>query len=55
MFTKDCQMIDNKKKKLAQSVECWKIPSWERNISEHDIQNTQTTTEKCFFVYHKLG
>ena len=33
-----------------------KLPSWERNISKHDIiQHKQITTEKCFFIYHKLG
>ena len=31
------------------------MPSWERNISEHDIiQHTQISTEK-FFLCHKLG
>ena len=45
---------------LVQSIERWKAPSWERNISEKDIiQHTKITTEKSpqittFFVYHKL-
>ena len=34
---------------LGQCVEYWE-PFWERNISEHNtIQNTQITTDKCFF------
>ena len=49
-------MIGNKKFFL-QAVEREKLPSWERNISEHDIiQHKQITTKKCFlFIYHKLG
>ena len=33
---------------LAQPIEHWKMPSWEKNISEHDIKCTQITTDKCF-------
>ena len=45
-------MVGSKKFFLVKPVECWKMPSWERNISTHDIiQYTQITTEKCFF-YH---
>ena len=41
--------------KFGTSAECWKTPSWERNISEHDItEHTQITTEKYLFLYHKL-
>ena len=45
------------KKFFLQAVEREKMPSWERNISEHDIiQHKQITTKKCFlFIYHKLG
>ena len=35
---------------LVQPVEHWKTASWKINISEHDIINTQITTEKCFFL-----
>ena len=41
---------------LSQPVERYKMPSWERNISKHDIiQHKQVTNEKYFFAYHKLG
>ena len=51
-------MVGDKKKMFwVLPVERWKMPSWDRTISEHDIiKHTQITTEKCFFfVYHKLG
>ena len=36
---------------LVQFIECWKMPSGERNISEHEIiEHTQITTKKCFFL-----
>ena len=39
-------MIDEKKFFFVQPVERWKTPSWERNISEHDIiQQTQIVTD----------
>ena len=42
-------MVDEKKIFLVQPVECWKMPSWERNVSEDDIiQHTQIDTDKCF-------
>ena len=45
-------MAGNKKKFLLQHIEFWKTPSWERNMSEHDIiQDTQITTEICFFLF----
>ena len=41
---------------LLQLVERWKTLLWERNISMYDIiQHKQIATEKCFFLYHKLG
>ena len=40
----------------VQGIEQDKLPFWEINISKHDIiQRKQITTEKCFFIYHKLG
>ena len=45
------------KKVLVQPVEHWEMPSWERNISDHDIQHTNHNREMSFFdiVYHKPG
>ena len=50
-------MVGNKKLFLLQAVEWEKTPSWERNISKHEIiQHKQITTEKCFFfISYKLG
>ena len=40
---------------LLRPIECSKTPYCERNISQHDIiQRKQITTEKWFFLYHKL-
>ena len=40
------------KKFFLQAVEREKMPSWERNISEHDIiQHKQITTKKCFYLF----
>ena len=42
-------MVDKKKIFLVQPVEHWKMPSWERNISENDnIQHTQIATDNFF-------
>ena len=52
LFTKGCHHGWWIEKKMMQPIERWETPSWERNISEHDIiQHTQITTEKCFFLW----
>ena len=37
VFTKGYHHKLEARKNLVQPIECWKTPSWERNISEHDI------------------
>ena len=46
-------MVDEKKFFLVKPVECWKTPSWERNVSEHNlVQHTQIAIKECFYFLH---
>ena len=49
-------MVGDKKFFFVQPVEHWKMPSSERNISEHDIiQHMKEMRNVFFFVYDKRG
>ena len=49
-------MVGDKKFFCVQPVEHWKMPSSERNISEHDIiQHMKEMRNVFFFVYDKHG
>ena len=48
-------MVGNKKKVFVTTRRMLDTPSWERNISEHDVIQHKNKNEKYFFLYHKLG
>ena len=56
VYQRSPQWLATGKVLLIQPGERWKMPCLERNISEPDIiQHPQITTEKYFFLCHKLG